>query len=80
LQGLLPQLKESARVGPFTIMALLPYAQQYLADVKNTFRYYNDLALMVSERASKQASKHVRDELQVASRKSQVASAGRVER
>jgi hypothetical protein len=44
--GLLPQLKESARVGPFTIMALLPYAQQYLADVKNTFRYYNDLALM----------------------------------
>merc|ERR550537_1655037 len=27
--GILPQVQESARVGPFTIMALLPYAQQY---------------------------------------------------
>ena len=44
--SLLPRVKESAKVGPFTEMDLLPYAQQYREDYVKTFRIYNDVALM----------------------------------
>ena len=43
--SILPQLRESARVGPYTVMQLLPYAQQYLHDLGNTLHFYNDIAL-----------------------------------
>jgi hypothetical protein len=43
--AILPQLRESARVGPYTVMSLLPYAQQYLSDVESTLHFYNDVAL-----------------------------------
>jgi hypothetical protein len=43
--SILPQLRESARVGPYTVMSLLPYAQQYLSDLENTLHFYNDVAL-----------------------------------
>jgi myosin heavy subunit len=44
--SLLPRVKESAKVGPFTEMELLPYAQQYREDYVKTFQIYNDVALM----------------------------------
>jgi myosin heavy subunit len=44
--SILPQLEESAKVGPFTQMEMVPFAQQYIVDLSKTVEYYNDQALL----------------------------------